>query len=244
MTTDKKYNFRTEEAPVIGQFLLDSYLADEADFRAFSPQFDEAFKADYIAKLNAVKEIINPKVLTAELKGITARMYDNLDRLREELNRSEAYVKLSKAKLQVSLKDFKFKEIRRSANNKDFEKLIEELKMLAHLLNEHLNILQEKGFTQEMLSALENLRQAFDADNAEQNRKLDERRQHVAANTETVNTFYEKIAEILAIGKVMYKKSQAEKAKSYTLSALQKRVRNSRKTKGEEKPIPSAQNAA
>lgn len=236
MAKEMKFNFKLEEIPAIGQFLYDSYLADEADFKNFSPQFDEAYKTDYLDKFNAVQEILNSKVLTAELKVITVRMYENAQKLKTEIDRLEAYAKLAKANLKISVVDFKFKEIRKAANKKDFEGLIGNLKISLQLIQDNLAALQAKGFTVVAKTAIENLRTAFESDNAEQNRKLDQRRQTVAGNTDIINTFYEKISEILSIGKVLYKKTNPEKAKSYTLSAIQKRMRNTRTTKTEDKP--------
>lgn len=236
MAKDRKFTLKIEEIPTIGQFLYDSYTTDEADFKKFSPQFDEAYKQDYVDKFNAVKEIIDSKVLTAELKMITARMYENAEKLKTEIDRLEAYAKLAKSNLKVGVADFKFKEIRNNVNKKDFEGLISNLKIMLQLTQDNLAILQAKGFTTEAKTGIEALKTSFETDNAEQNRKLDQRRQTVAENTDTINIFYEKISEILTIGKVLYKKANPEKAKSYTLAAIQKRIRNTRTTKTEEKP--------
>jgi hypothetical protein len=237
MTKERKFTLRIEEVPAIGQFIYDSYVTDEADFKSFSPQFNDVYKTDYVDKFNAVKEILNSKILTAELKMITARMYNNAQKLKIEIDRLEAYTKLTQANLKVSVADFKFKEIRKAANKKDFEGLIENLKISLQLTQDNLVALQAKGFTPTAKTAIEDLRTAFELDNAEQNRKLDQRRQTVAENTDIINTFYEKISEILAIGKVLYKKTNPEKAKSYTLSAIQKRIRNTRTSKVEEKSV-------
>lgn len=236
MTKERKFTFKLDEIPVIGQFIYDSYVADEADFKAFSPQFDETFKADFTERFNAVKEIISTKVITAELKMITTRMYENIFVLKEQLDRLEAYAKLAKEHLKIALEDFRFKEVRRFANRKDFEALIDNLKILLQQTTDNMDALQSKGYTSEAKTALESLRTAFETDNAEQNRKLDQRRQHVSNNIDTINTFYEKLQEILAIGKVLYKKSKPEKAKSYTLTEVRKRVRLSRKAPVNEKP--------
>lgn len=235
MGKERKFTIKIEEVPAIGQFLLDSYTTDEADFRAFSPQFDATYKADYLERFTAVKEIINPKVITAELKTITARMYENISKLKEEIDRLEAYTKLAKKNLKVAVKDFKFKEIRQTANKRNFEGLIENLKIMLQHVQDDLAVLQAKGFTIEAKTAIEALRTAFVNDSAEQNLKLDQRRQSVANNTDIINTFYEKISELLTIGKVLYKKKNPEKAKSYTLAAIQKRIGNTRKASTEDK---------
>ncbi|MDX2302746.1 MAG: hypothetical protein NW226_08090 [Microscillaceae bacterium] len=237
MSTERKLKLKLDEIPAVGQFIYDSYLADEADFKAFSPQFDETYKTDLAERFNTVKEIINAKVITAELKVVTARMYENISVLKEQINRLEAYAKLAKTSLKVVLADFRFKEVRRLANKKDFEGLIENLKITIQMVSENMEALQAKGFTQESKTALETMRIAFETDNAEQNRKLDQRRQHVANNNETINALYEKLSEILTIGKVLYKKSKPEKAKSYTLAEIRKRVSIPRKTNKEEKTV-------
>jgi hypothetical protein len=231
---DKKYNFRIEEVPTIGQFVLDSYLRDEADFKAFSPDFNAAYKNDYIIRLNAVKDIVNSKVYTAEIKTITNRIYENLKKLKLAIDRLEAYSNLAKNLLTVEVSDFKFKEIRQKANKKDIEGLLELLKIMLKLTQDNFAALQSKGFTTEAKTEIENLRTAFANDNAEQNVKLDQRRQQVANNTETINDFYEKLSDLIAIGKVLYKKTNPEKAKSYTLTSIQRRLRNERKTNAEE----------
>ena len=74
-----KIKCRIDELPVLGSFLLSSMQASLADFTGYSPDYNAAFMTTANADLAAIEALINPKQVTAELKVITTRMYNNMN---------------------------------------------------------------------------------------------------------------------------------------------------------------------
>ncbi|OFY95963.1 MAG: hypothetical protein A2491_14230 [Bacteroidetes bacterium RIFOXYC12_FULL_35_7] len=62
--TARKFTLRIEEMPVVGGFLLKSFETDIAEFQAYSPDFNPAYKTAFESKLATVESIVNPKKTT------------------------------------------------------------------------------------------------------------------------------------------------------------------------------------
>ena len=70
---------RIEEVPTIGQFTIDSYIRDAGAFGTYKPlKYTAGFLTALQAKAVLVNGIVNPVVLTSELKVITLRLANNV----------------------------------------------------------------------------------------------------------------------------------------------------------------------
>ena len=105
-----------EELPVLGGFLLSSMQGSLADFTAFSPDYNAGFMTTANADLATVEALINPKQLTAELKIITARIYNNMTLLRGKIDLLEGYINRATG-LTIGKKEFGISEVRTKNNN-------------------------------------------------------------------------------------------------------------------------------
>ena len=138
---------RIEEVPAIGGFLINSLQTDLADFTAFSPDFNAAYLLNAQTQLTTITSLLQPKTLTAELKVITLRMYDNMSAMEQKIDFLEGYIKRATG-LTVAAKDFAISAIRKANNKEDVEALVSALNYTLALANNATNkpLLLAKGY--------------------------------------------------------------------------------------------------
>ncbi|MEZ5195324.1 MAG: hypothetical protein R2764_02665 [Bacteroidales bacterium] len=222
----KKIPFRLEEVPVVASMVMDSLNRDLADFTAFSPKYDAVFVSDIATKVKAVEVKTNTQVYIAQLKTITTSLYNSTDSLRPLMTRLEGYVMLAKDELNIAPADFGISDVRNKIGTKDVEGLLDKLAItLMHTTN-NLAVLETKGFTAEALTELETLTEAIRSKNPEQNLKMDEKEAGVQANLGLIKELWEIIAEVMDIGKRLYKYDDTEKTGDYTISTIKSRIRH------------------
>ncbi|MEZ5198463.1 MAG: hypothetical protein R2764_19380 [Bacteroidales bacterium] len=83
-----------------------------------------------------------------------------------------------------------------------------------------------KGFTAEALTELEDLKESIRSGNLEQNLKMDEKEAGVQANLGLIMELWEIIAEVMDVGKRLYKYDNKEKAGDYTIATVKSRIRH------------------
>lgn len=232
-----KYNFnlRIEEIPVLGGFIKNSFVRDQADFLAYSPDFNPAYLKNYLKKLEAVESLVNPIKLTRELSMITERIYSNLIALRPLLNRLEGYINRSAATLTIAPKDFGIKEVRAKITSRNVEATLNNLKILLENVDNNFQALKAKGYSEAARKEIAALQKAIKDDNLAQNVKLDERESHVRTNIVVFNDLWDQMTDIMDTGKRIYKSVDAVRAKDYTLTSLKKRLSQEGKRKNVEK---------
>jgi hypothetical protein len=217
---------RIYEVPILGQFSIDSYSRDDDDFITFKPnKYTPAFLTALLAKQTAVNDIVNPVVLTAELKQITIRLHGNMIGLRNPMNWLQGYVNDATG-LTVPAKDFGISQVRKSVNKGDAESLDGNLKTLLINIDNNMTKLSDVGYTDAMRNALKDAKAEIFKDNAQQNKKIDERGLLVAENLGTINDFLKDIKAIWTDGKLLYKITDKVRVKDYTNSELLKRIRH------------------
>jgi len=179
------------------------------------------------ADLAVIEALVNPKQLTAELKVITTRMYNNMNLLRGKIDLLEGYINRSTG-LTIAKKDFGISAVRSKNNNGDVEGLIGALNFLLTNVANNMAALTAKGFTAAQNTALTTLKNDLKADNVAQNNKVNERNNKVVANYGKINAFWDKIVDIADAGKRIYKSSAPNKVDDFTMSKLKARIRQER----------------
>ena len=222
-----RFKCRIEELPVLGGFLLSSMQGSLADFTAFSPDYNAGFMTTANADLATVEALINPKQLTAELKIITARIYNNMTLLRGKIDLLEGYINRATG-LTIGKKEFGISEVRTKNNNGDVEGLVNALTFLLTNVANNLVAITAKGFTPAQNTALTTLKNDLKNDNIAQNNKINDRNNKVIANYGKLNAFWDKIADIGDAGKRIYKSTAPNKVDDYTMATLKKRIRQER----------------
>ena len=222
-----KIKCRIEELPVLGSFLLSSMQGSLADFTGFSPDYNAGFMTTANADLALIEALINPKQVTAELKVITTRMYNNMNLLRGKIDLLEGYINRATG-LTIGKKDFGISEVRKKNNIGDVEGLVSALSFLLTNVANNTVAITAKGFTPAQNTALTTLRNDLKADNVAQNNKVNERNNKVIANYGKLNLFWDKIADIADAGKRIYKSTAQNKVDDYTMTKLKARIRQER----------------
>jgi hypothetical protein len=221
-------NFRARESevPIIGQFTHDSLVTDSAAFLAYKPtKYVALFITNLAAKILAVMGIIFPKLLTAELKVITLRMYTNVLGLRLTMNYLEGYVE-DAVGLTIGVADFGIKQVRKAISSLDMEGLDAALQFLLTNIGNNMAALVAQGYTPIARAALIATKQSIFDDNPAQNAKEEERASLVVANIDVINNLGTDLKAIWKDGKHLYSITDKVKVKNYTNSQLVKRVRH------------------
>jgi hypothetical protein len=215
---------RIEELQAIGGFLKSSLAADLADFTSYSPDFDAAYVTNFGNQLTIITGLLQAKTLTAELKVITLRMYDNMSKLPQMLDFLEGYINRASG-LTVAAKDFGISAVRKANNKGDVEKIVQALGYTLALANNATNLplLAAKGYTPARNTALQLVKTQLNDDNVAQNTKVNDRNTLVTNNYGVINDFWKIITDVSDAGKRIYKKSN--KKDDYTIAVLKRRIR-------------------
>ena len=227
----KTYNCKNEELPVIAGYLHFSLKRDLADFTAFSPKFDESYVTTFEAKTVAVTELLNPKMETAELKIITARLYSSVDGLNGAANNLSTYIKMSGAGVPLSAADFGLTLLRNKINRKDVEGVLQGLRLVSANIGQYKEALMNQGLTEAFIVELDAAMASIAADNQKQYEIKENRKALVQSNLKILNELYADIAELCEVGKNLYRGKDAQKLAEYTFRDLLKNVRISHKAK-------------
>ena len=143
MTTTKQrsYNCKDEELPVICKFAVFSLKRDLADFKAFSPKFNDVYVTGFETKIASVSEVVMPGSETLELKNITARLYATMDGLVDPINRISGYLKLAQPGLKITATDFGLTQLRKGIYAKNAEGVINNLRTVSNNLTKNASLL-------------------------------------------------------------------------------------------------------
>lgn len=223
-----KLNCQIGELPTLAGFVFSAFTTDQKDFEKFSPDFNATFSSETNLKINALKSIVNPKQLTAELKLITADIYSTQVALRQPIDYLEAYINRANS-LTIAAADFGIKPVRQANNSGNIEGLTSGLDFLISNTKKNIKPLADKGFTSAQLAALEGLNNRLLAQNIAQNQKISERKGLVESNYTQMNELWDIILDICDIGKRIYKTTNPAKLPNYTIGKLITRMRNDAK---------------
>lgn len=223
---------RINEIPTIVQFTLDALSLYFDDFAAYKPsKYTAAYISTLEAKQNEVIQIVNPVVLTAELKLITFNLVKNLEALRMTMNLLEGYV-VDASGLTVRVEDFGIKSVRKKISSGDVEGLDGVLSILLNNITNNMAALEAADYTSAKKTELENLKLSIFNGNAAQKRKLSERSELVKNNMDLINNVLADIKSIWTDGKLLYRLPNKERAKLFTNAHIIRNIRNdSRHTK-------------
>ena len=217
---------RLYEVLTICGFTRDAIHSDIADFFGYKPdKYTSAFLTALDGKIDLVRNIVNPVVLTKLLKEITFGLTVEVVGLRQTMNLLEGYVEDSIG-LNIAKKDFGIKEVRDKISSMDVEGLDGDLSTLLSNITSNMPALELAGYKPAMKTALENTKKKIFDDNADQNKKMKERSDLVTDNLEVINDLLTDIKGIWADGKRLYRLTNKEKVKYYTNSDILKRIRN------------------
>ncbi len=217
---------RLYEVPTICGFTKDALNIDIDDFTGYKEdKYTPAFLAALDDKIDLVRNIVNPTVLTKALKEITFRLTGEVVGLRQTMNFLEGYVN-DAVGLSISKPNFGIKEVRAKITSMDVEGLDGVLSTLLSNIGNNMAALETAGYKPAMKAALEATKQQIYDDNLAQNKKLKQRSDLVEDNIEVINDLLMDIKGIWADGKILYRLSDKRKVKYYTNADILRRIRN------------------
>jgi hypothetical protein len=227
MTTQNQrlYNCKDEELPVICNYTVFSFKRDLADFTSYSPKINAAYVTDFETKIASVSEVVMPRSETLDLKNITIRLYAAMDGLIDPINRVSGYLNLAQASLTVTAADFGLTLLRKNIYSKNAEGVLSSLRTVNNNLIRHATVLGAQGLTPELTSRFTDAITSIAADNQKQYEITSNRANIVQNNLGLFNNLYEQLMEILNVGKILYKTTDAVKTQEYTFNSLLKQVR-------------------
>ena len=87
------FKLRKEEYTTLGDFIKVSFERDLATITARYTKLNEAYKNQFVAKLEEVKSLESGLMLTEEQKNATKSLYQEVDVVNKELNFLSSYCK-------------------------------------------------------------------------------------------------------------------------------------------------------
>ncbi len=220
----KNFALRFEELPAFGEFVESSFLFDRELFSAFSPRYANGFAEEYRNKLEAVKQITSPDILTGERKRATESLYGTMDALLILIGKLEHYCLLTEDKLTLNIGDMRLTELRKKLHSRNSEASVAAAKSVQQIVKMNLQVLEEVGFIKELQDELDNLIVTMENANKTQNDLLNERRRLIEENTILLNEFWEMIRNIMQAGRIIHR-NNALRRTEYTIRKVQSRVR-------------------
>lgn len=233
--SNRSYNCKDEELPVVCGFAAISLTRDLNDFTGYSPMFDVTYVADFKAKIDVVQELVQPKSETVELKVITERINNNLDAMISPINYLDGYLELAGKNVPISAADFGLMQLRKSVRSRDIENVFKLLRTVDVNINKYKDDLMAKGLTEPLIGKFTETGISLAEDKNKKYKLISNRTAIVQNNLGILNDLNDQMAEICKIGKILYKQTDKAKLKDYTFAQMMKQVRRADKP-DEEKP--------
>ncbi len=237
-TLARDYNCKDEELPVICKFSVFNLKRDLAEFTAFSPRFNVSYVSAYEARINAVSELVEPKSETVVLKAITDRIHHTMDGLIAPINRLSGYIELAEESIHISPADFGLVDLRKGITTKDAEHVLKTLHTVNLNIAKYKDSLVLQGMRDWLIEKFQSAAVSVADDKQKQYEITSNRKNLVQNNVSSFNDLYKQFNEILKVGKILYKGSDAAKLKDYTFSELKKGVRKTAKSNNGN-PVPA-----
>lgn len=220
-----KIEVRTDEISYVGTVTINALKTNLKDFTALDPNINQKFVDDLTTLNNEVDQLTNPRKLIGELSIITQRIYATQDKIPDPLNKLEYYVKKA-TNLSIPVASFGIAQVRKSNSRGDIEGLSKDLQFVTDNAAANLVTLKTAGYTDALQATLVGIVASLKKDNADQAAKEEEKETLVSANNAKMQQLWDTLQKVWEAGKVLYKKSDPIKVKSFTLSSIKSAMRN------------------
>ena len=224
-TINRNFKCKDEELPVVSTFVAYSLKRDLADFSAFSPMFTTDYATTLETQIATISELLEPASETLAKSLITQHYTATISGLTKPIAAVSGYLNLAKGKLKITDAAFGLSAVRKSIDNNDVEGVVSNLRIVINNITTYKAPLTEKGLTDEFIKGLNDAALSLAADRQQHMEITSNRRQIVQNNISVFNAVWTQTAEILKIGKVLYKGTNPAKLADYTYAQLLKKVR-------------------
>jgi hypothetical protein len=235
--TARLFRCRLEELGPLNDMVLAMFSTNEADFGKASPDYaDEDYLKDWNTQKDAFAALVPTGVRRASDKEVTKTMAQVAKGLRDPLNFLNLRLNRAAKKggLTASADDFGLGKVRSEITTRDMEGLDSALSHLLQLVQQPANlaVLTAQGHTADDTKAFTDARQQLSDFNTAQNTNLNASLELTDENTKAGNALWEYIVDVLGTGNLMYKETNPQKATTFSITKLLKRIRQEHGTGG------------
>ena len=227
--SQRNYNCKDEELPVICKFSLNSLKRDLIDFTDYSPRFNQDYVDNYDAKITFAVNLINPQGETIERKLINDGIRSCMSTLIDPINRLNGYISFA-SDIKLSAADFGVSTLRNAIASSNPESVLVCLPVVNSNITKYKEALKAQGMNDDLIAQFANAALSIDVDYHKQHAIVSNRRGIVQSNIGTLNTLNDLLVEILTVGKILYKFNDSAKLQDYTFSQLKKEIHPASKT--------------
>ena len=218
------YNCKDSELTMICSFVTSSLESNKTEFSAYSPRFNDAYFARFVANNTRAMEAIPPQTEILLRKVCTARLYGTLDSLKDPINRLKGYLKLAYSELGISAADFGLPHLRKSISSRDTEGATQNLQLVIENIENFKASLIPLGLTEGLITLFISAHGSLIEDKLKQSEILSNHKILTQSNLLLFNALYRQLTEILLVGKILYKVTDPATASQYTFTDLKKHV--------------------
>ena len=226
---NRNFGCKYEELPVLCRFCATSLARDLDDFTAYSPVFDESYLTAFKARIEAVLKLDQPQSETVGLKVMTGQMYQRLDELITLVNYLSGYLQLAGEEVPLSAVDFGLVQLRKSARSRNVESVLMLLHMVEANINKYKTALMAKGWSEEPMTRLADLRKQLVEDKERRYTQVSNRAALVQFKQGLLQELYRHLSEICRIGKILYRQTDPAKLNDYTFARMMDQIRRNTK---------------
>ncbi len=223
------FKFRQEELPIVGEILLQMFTRDRITFENFSAEYNDEFFNKVKNQITKVNELTQAPTLSAEIKKITADLYECADGIIPKLDLIAAYAQRASKSLIVRASDFGVKQAKKEIRRKNIEAFSIKVKVVEQNIANNLAALKVKGYKDSLGEELVQLsKQTYDL-NLVQEEKIREKKALVLSNHEEFGKLWDMLSDLSKTGKLLMKVNK-QKSDDYMFTHILKQVRRSKAT--------------
>lgn len=218
------FKFRQEELPIVGEILLQMFTRDRSAFENFSAEYKDEYLTQVSNQIKKVNDLTQAPTFSAEIKKITADLYECADGIIPQLDLVAAYAQRANKALIVRAADFGVKQAKKEIRRKNIEAFCAKVKVVEQNIANNIEALKTKGYKEALGIELSRLtKQAYDL-NLLQEEKLREKKELVLFNHEEFTKLWNMLSDLSKTGKLLMKTSKL-KSEDYMFSHIIKQVR-------------------
>ena len=222
----KKFPFRIEELPVIGEFIRQSFARDVLAFEPYVV-YDSPFPADYAVELALVEAAVTPVIYIRQMKVITLAILTETYGLRSLVNSAEIFFNSAGSTLNMLPKDMGQHEVRVEIGRDDTEALLLAGRNMNQSIANNSSVLEDVGMTMLIQNGLKAAFLSIKSNNDLQNAKQSERSGATAGNMSLYNHFWSVfLSPVRTTGALIFKVSDRAKYGDYVIARMIARMRH------------------
>lgn len=198
------FSVRTEEYAPLGDFLMVSFVRDQAAIELRFKKLDSAYLGAFQNQLLVVKNLEGTLKLNEDQVNTTARLYAEADVVNKDLNFLSSYFK------DAGLSTVAITELKKNLTRSNIEGALLQMKDLKQYIETNQAALEDEGMDAGYPAALEAQRVSMETLNTTQNSVLNDRKQLVNANNGDYKSLYGYIKTVAEKGKLVFKGTVVE----------------------------------